>query len=511
MALKLRRGNTTTRLAITPDEGELIYDTQQKRLYAGDGTTAGGVLVSYAGSVGGDMGSDLNLSGNDLVGQGNINIEGTITSTGNIFSGGTITATGNIVANGNITLGNENTDNLVIGADVNSNIVPNTDIAFNIGASNKRWNTVFANNVFADLEGNVRAQDSTVLVDSYAGVLRGQLEGNLVGPVQGNVQGNVTGDLTGPVRSANGTIVVDNGEDGTDAVFTGRFVGVLEGSVDGGVLTTESYADPNWIISLNANKIFGTLNNVVLNGDVTGSVFSDDSTILVDGVEGVLRGTLIGTLNGDVNTTELNIIGNNIFGDTGRNIFISTQGIGTYVNFASEIRSTSINIQNEPATNGLTVSHSANTSRPFTTFGAYDGTSSSSGTGAAASFSRARGTTSLPTTLQSGDEIATVVFAGATATPAIPSSFKEAANIMAKAVTVSSGSYIEGRLEFRTTNSSGVSATKVAINGDGSLEMTDSLLIAGGSAGQVNTSAPVKFVKVFLGATAYAMPLYAIN
>lgn len=119
MALKLRRGNTTERLAITPDEGELIYDTQQKRLYAGDGTTAGGVLVSYAGSVGGDMGSDLNLSGNDLVGQGNINIEGTITSTGNIFSGGTITATGNIVANGNITLGNENTDNLVIGADVN--------------------------------------------------------------------------------------------------------------------------------------------------------------------------------------------------------------------------------------------------------------------------------------------------------------------------------------------------------------------------------------------------------
>lgn len=511
MALKLRRGNTTERLAVTPDEGELIYDTQLKRLYAGDGIVAGGVLVSYAGSVGGDMGSDLNLAGNDIVGQGNINIEGTINATGNIFSGGTITATGNIVANGNITLGSDNTDNVVIGADVNSNIIPNTDITFNLGTDTKRWNTLHANNVFADLEGNVRAQNSTVLVDSVVGVLRGQLEGNLIGPVQGNVQGNVTGDLTGPVKSSNGVIVVDNGEDGTDAVFTGRFVGVLEGTVDGGVLSTESYADPNWIISLNANKIFGTLNNVTINGDVNGSVFADDSTLLVDGISGVLRGTHIGSLEGDVSTGALNIIGANIFSDTGQNIFISTQSIGTYVNIASELRTAAISIQNDTATNGLSITHSTNTSRPIITYGAYDSASASSGSGATAIFSRARGTTLAPTTLQNGDEIATLVFSGATATPAIPSTFKDAANITATAVSVSTGSFVEGRLEFKTTDSLGVSATKLAINGDGSLLMTDSTLVAGGSVGQVNVSAPVKFVKVFLGSTAYAMPLYAIN
>jgi hypothetical protein len=62
-------------------------------------------------------------------------------------------------------------------------------------------------------------------------------------------------------------------------------------------------------------------------------------------------------------------------------------------------------------------------------------------------------------------------------------------------------------LEFRTTNTAGVSATKVAINGDGSLEMTDSGL----APSEVNIGGgPVKFVKVFIGATAYAMPLYAI-
>jgi len=514
MSLKLRRGTNTERLTITPDVGELIYTTDTKQLYAGDGTTVGGTLVSYTGSVGGAMGSNLVLSGFAITGAGNINIEGTITSTGNITSGGTITAAGDIIANGNIVLGNADTDNVTIGADVNSNINPNVTDTFNLGSESKRWNTLHVNNVFGDLEGNVRANDSTILVDSITGVLRGVHIGSLQGNVAGNVAGNVTGDVTGAVRASNGNIVVNNGTDGTNAQFFGTFNGTLNGPVTNGVLTTEFYENPSWITSLDGGKIFGLINNVSLvNSNLKGDVFADDSSILVDAQSAVLRGTHIGTLQGTVYTgvpgalAALSIIDNVISTDTDDDLVLATQGDGV-VTVPGTLEVARLGVGNDPVLGGITVTHSTNTAQPFNTFGAYDGSSSSSGTGAAAIFSRARGTPTAPTTLQNGDEIATVVFAGATASPAFSNTFRDAANIMVKAVTVSANSHIEGRLEFRTTNSTGVNSTKLAINGDGSLEMTDSTL----TAGQVNIAGgPIKFVKVFLGATAYAMPLYAIN
>lgn len=46
MSLLLRRGLETDRLSFTPEEGELIYVTDTKLIYVGDGVTAGGNLLS---------------------------------------------------------------------------------------------------------------------------------------------------------------------------------------------------------------------------------------------------------------------------------------------------------------------------------------------------------------------------------------------------------------------------------------------------------------------------------
>lgn len=46
MALKLRRGTDLQRLTITPQEGELLYTTDTKKLYVGDGSFAGGRQVA---------------------------------------------------------------------------------------------------------------------------------------------------------------------------------------------------------------------------------------------------------------------------------------------------------------------------------------------------------------------------------------------------------------------------------------------------------------------------------
>jgi hypothetical protein len=507
MSLKLRRGTTAERLATVFEQGELIYTTDSKQLYAGDGTTLGGTLVSYEGSVQGALGGNLILNGNDITGQGNINItQGTIFAQGNITTAGNLVAQGNVIAQGNVVLGDgENGDTINFEGSVNSNILPAATDTYALGSESQRWDTLHINNVFGDLEGNVRANDSTILVDAQAGVLRGVHIGSLQGNVAGNVSGNVTGDVTGSIRASDGTVILTNGTDGTDAVFTGQ----LNGTVLNGVLTTESYDDPTWITTLNGNKIFGPIgggiNPVFFDGDLKGSVFGEDSTMLVDSNISVLRGTHIGDLQGTVYTGALSIINNTISSDTNQDLILTSQGSGN-VNVPGTIEVGRLAVGNDPATGGISITQSTNAAQPLLVYGAYDSANSSVGTGASLIFGRARGIPTAPTLLTANDEISTIVFSGFHG-----SGFGDAVNIAAKAVSVS-GTTVEGRLEFRTTNSSGVSATKLAVNGDGSMEMTDSLLDEGIATGEVNTSvAPSKFIKVFIGATAYAMPLYAIN
>lgn len=54
MALKIRRGSDTVRQTITPSEGELLYTTDTKKIFVGDGSTLGGTEVSgvNSGTVG---------------------------------------------------------------------------------------------------------------------------------------------------------------------------------------------------------------------------------------------------------------------------------------------------------------------------------------------------------------------------------------------------------------------------------------------------------------------------
>jgi hypothetical protein len=69
MALRIRRGLEADRLSVTPDEGEYLYCTDTKLLYIGDGTTAGGNLISGAGAVvtvSDTANIDLTVTGNDL-------------------------------------------------------------------------------------------------------------------------------------------------------------------------------------------------------------------------------------------------------------------------------------------------------------------------------------------------------------------------------------------------------------------------------------------------------------
>ena len=156
MALKLRRGLSTNLSDVVPAEGELIYATDTKKLYVGDGTTDGSLLTAINSGTGGGsidgitdlttagpvlvlnsdaieflqpvefaagLGFDLDLNGFDITGTGDITNTGNITITGaglgvvtaNEFfdgtaslSGGVLTGelNGNVTANGTVLLDN---------------------------------------------------------------------------------------------------------------------------------------------------------------------------------------------------------------------------------------------------------------------------------------------------------------------------------------------------------------------------------------------------------------------
>ena len=81
--------------------------------------------------------TDIELSAD---GTGQVKIFSNTLINGNLHATGTITADG-----GTITLGDSNTDNVVFNADVNSNILPDQNITYNLGSTSKRWNEVWAN------------------------------------------------------------------------------------------------------------------------------------------------------------------------------------------------------------------------------------------------------------------------------------------------------------------------------------------------------------------------------
>ena len=67
-----------------------------------------------------------------------------ITTTGNVAVGGNLTVTGTTAFNGGtLTLGDSASDNVVFGADINSNMIPNTDSAYDLGSSSQEWRDLY--------------------------------------------------------------------------------------------------------------------------------------------------------------------------------------------------------------------------------------------------------------------------------------------------------------------------------------------------------------------------------
>ena len=77
-----------------------------------------------------------------------IDMNGNADISGNLGIGGNLTVTGTTTFNGGtLTLGDANTDNIVFGGEVDSDIIPDDDNTHDLGSSGKQWKDIYINGV----------------------------------------------------------------------------------------------------------------------------------------------------------------------------------------------------------------------------------------------------------------------------------------------------------------------------------------------------------------------------
>ena len=174
MALQVRRGTDAERLALSgasaPLAGELLYTTDTKKLYVGDGSTAGGVAV------------DTTLAAQYL----------------------------------NLT----------------TNITPNASNTYDIGSTSNAWRTGYFNGIVASGEieaasfnGNIVSDSSTVVVNANAGTVTANVTGTLTGDTKASdnstiidhtaktITGTSIGTHKGTVNADDNSLRIDGASD----------------------------------------------------------------------------------------------------------------------------------------------------------------------------------------------------------------------------------------------------------------------------------------------------------
>ena len=203
---------------------------------------------------------------------------------------------------------NDNFDELYSGSftdttDFTTSIIPRTDNEISLGSSTKRWSElyvkdfIFINGVrlsgsasgdlvvggnivqAKDIVGSIFADDSTLMMDGLTGKHYGPLIGDVTGSVFADnstllidgVAGNIPSANISGTEATNWNTAYGWGDHSTqNYIVDGTADAITATMVAEDVITSRELAD-------------GNSYNGTFDGDITGSVFGDDSTLLVDG------------------------------------------------------------------------------------------------------------------------------------------------------------------------------------------------------------------------------------
>jgi len=215
-----------------------------------------------------------------------INMDGVADISSNLAVGGNLTVAGNATVSGTttfnggtLTLGDSASDNVVFGADVDSNIIPDDDDTYDLGSASQQWR-----NIFIDGTANIDA-----LVADTADINGGTVDGATIG-------------------ASSATTVK-----GTTVTATTAFV---PGTSDGATLGTTSlefgdlFLADSSVIYLGADQDV-TLTHVHNDGILLNSSkqlqFGDSGTFIHQSADGVLD--LVSDTEIEINATSIDING----------------------------------------------------------------------------------------------------------------------------------------------------------------------------------------------------------
>jgi hypothetical protein len=486
MPLQIRRGTEVERenMAQPLAQGELLYTTDNRILYVGDGTTLGGVQITgYRDEDAQDAAAA-------------------------IFTNGTHSGI-NFVYN-----------------DLSNRIDATVDLSNYTG-------TLKADS----FKGSVVGDDSTILVDALNGTFNGNLSGNVTGTVLTAAQPNITsvgtltslavtgavtgasftGDMiTGLISSSDSSSIrVDTPTTFESAVFiednlqvVGR--GIFNEEVihqtnlsNERILTiSQHHSDTVSSSTLTLRRSRGSLSFEidVQSGDTIGSILSTarvssgyvPSTTIVSKAEGTITSTAA----------------------PGRLEFYTADSSGV-LNDRLSIDSVGL----VTIRGGLAVTTDLYSSDPFLNFSQYHATADARNL----VFSRARGTSDSPVAVNNNDDIIDFQFAAFDGVQFVtPCAIQ--ATVDAAPNTSNGANSTPGRLEFITNNGAGL-ATRVRIDSDGMLEALFGLEVTGqvdfitveqttvGAAGAANAlpATPSTYFKIKVNGVEYVVPAYAVS
>lgn len=371
MALRLRRGTDAERQLITPLEGELIYVTDTKSLYVGDGNTQGGVLIATSGEVSDTLAGLLDTNFVGLTDGDVIRYDQTTGAWVNSQSALDLEDLldvlfvnekfGDVLFYDGLNWKNIASTSLIDSAISAITLDELTGVVYNntpkygdvLSHDGLNWKNVdirkFADLILSNSQTHtitIAGNDSTILVDPVTNTLRGTLEGDVYGSVYDGL-GNLIIDefskaaLVDVRDPTNTTTVLDNftgdlkrGENG-QLIIQGGDTPVFFGSVDGPV--RGSIVGPDLNIILNHDTATFT-------GNLVGSVFADDSSVILDGITGTLHGDIDNT-----NTTTGILNANNIsanFGELARDRTTTGASLNVFSNAHSAFPISAMNIIN---------------------------------------------------------------------------------------------------------------------------------------------------------------------
>ena len=236
-----------------------------------------------------------------------------ITTTGNVAVGGNLTVTGTTTFNGGtLTLGDADTDNIVFGGEVDSNIIPDDDGTHDLGSSTKEWKDIYIDGVAYLDEINFNGTAITSTAEEL----------------------NILDGVTAAASELNYS-------------DTGAAVGTVVASK---------------VVTVDSNKDASSFRNVTLTGELSAATLDISSDVDIDGTSNLDDTDIDGTLVVDGSnisldsTSTLNIDNSN----TSNGITIGTATSGVPISIGHTTSETTIN-DNLTVTGDLTVSGTTTT------------------------------------------------------------------------------------------------------------------------------------------------------